>query len=427
MLIETMNAIIITIGDELLNGQTIDTNSAYIAKALNKIGVSVVERIAIGDDVKQILDTLKMSAEKAGIIITTGGLGPTNDDITKKAIATYFGVGFKRNLETLHHVEMFFKSRNRSMLDVNREQADIPENGEIMFNKMGTAPGMYFYESGIHYFSMPGVPYEMKYLTDAEVIPRLKHMIELPVIEHFYIQTVGVGESNVAERIKEIENNLPENIKLAYLPSFGKVMLRLTGKVATEKERESLQVEMKDIQTAIAAIIKENVYSVDETPLAEVLGTLLRDKKLMLSAAESCTGGYIAHLLTSISGSSSYFHGSVVTYSYEMKVEILGVSMNILEKYGAVSEETVRAMVVGLLEKTKANIGIAVSGIAGPTGGTPDKPVGTVWIAVGNKDKINSKKYLFGKERMVNIEYSAVKAMEMCRNFVLLEYPNDHN
>lgn len=417
-----MKAIIITIGDELLNGQTIDTNSAYIAKALNKIGVNVHERIAISDDEQHILNTLKYASEKVNIVITTGGLGPTKDDITKKTIAKFFGVGFKRDEKTLDHVEAFFKSRNRPMLDVNRQQADIPANGSVMFNKMGTAPGMFFLEKGVAYFSMPGVPYEMRYLTDVEMIPKIMEHFKSPEIIHLFIQTVGVGESFIAQKIEAIEDQLPKYIKLAYLPSFSKVMLRLTGKAGEGIPADKLRIDMQKIQGEIAALLEPNVYALTDQSLPEILGVLLKSKKLMLSAAESCTGGYIAHQLTSIPGSSEYFHGSVVTYSYEMKEEILGVSMKTLEKYGAVSEETVREMVTGLLNRTKANIGVAVSGIAGPSGGTAEKPVGTVWIAVGNKQKIVAKRFMFGKERLVNIEYSTVNALEMCRKFVEEEY-----
>lgn len=417
-----MKAIIITIGDELLNGQTIDTNSAYIARALNKIGVNLHERIAISDDEKHILNTLQYAAARANIVITTGGLGPTKDDITKKTIAKFFGVGFKRDAKTLQHVEDFFKSRNRPMLEVNRQQADIPTNGTVMFNKMGTAPGMFFFEAGVAYFSMPGVPYEMRYLTDNEMIPKILSHFKSPEILHFFIQTVGLGETFIAQKIEAIEDRLPSYIKLAYLPSFSKVMLRLTGKAGEGVDADALRWEMQKIQEEISTMLQPNVFALTDQSLPEILGNLLKSKNLMLSAAESCTGGYIAHQLTSIPGSSAYFHGSVVTYSYEMKEEILGVSMKTLEKFGAVSEETVREMVAGLLNRTKANIGVAVSGIAGPSGGTPEKPVGMVWIAVGNKHKIVAKQFLFVKERMVNIEYSTVNALEMCRKFIEEEY-----
>ena len=414
-----IKAIIITIGDELLNGQTIDTNSAFIARTFNNIGIAISERIAISDDANHIIQTLNNCKGKAAVIITTGGLGPTKDDITKKTLANYFGVGMKRDAQTHSHVKEIFEKRNRPFLKVNEEQADVPENCHVLFNDMGTAPGMHFHENGMHYFSLPGVPFEMKYLVEHRVVPVLQSAYQLPKIIHKHIQTVGLGESFLADKIADIENELPNAIKLAYLPSFGKVHLRLTG---MQGENANLEKEMETFQTRIAERLEEYVYALDERDLNQYIHDVLTERKLQLSLAESCTGGYVAHLLTKNPGSSLYMHGSVVTYSYEMKKRILLVKDETLEKYGAVSEACVREMAAGLILTTGVDVGIAISGIAGPGGGTDDKPVGTVWIAVGNRDKIVSKCFQFYKDRMVNIESSAVASLEMLRRFIKTEY-----
>ncbi len=414
-----IKAIIITIGDELLNGQTIDTNSAFIARAFNNIGISILERIAISDDANHIVQTLKQCKGKASIVITTGGLGPTKDDITKKTLAHFFDVGMKRDEQTHAHVKAIFEKRNRPFLKVNEDQADVPENCHVLFNDMGTAPGMHFIEEDMHYFALPGVPFEMKYLVEHRVVPVLQGAFQLPRIIHKHIQTVGLGESFLADKIEDIEGELPAYIKLAYLPSFGKVHLRLTG---LEGLSENLQGEMQAFQNRIAARLEEYVYALDERDLHQYMHDLLTERKLQLSLAESCTGGYVAHLLTKNPGSSLYMHGSVVTYSYEMKKRILLVKNDTLEKYGAVSEACVREMAEGLILTTGVDVGIAISGIAGPSGGTDDKPVGTVWIAVGNKDKVVSKCFQFYKDRMVNIESSAVAALDMLRRFIKAEY-----
>jgi nicotinamide-nucleotide amidase len=413
-----MKATIITIGDELLNGQTIDTNSAFIAKELNKIGITVFQKWAISDDENEIKEALKNATQKTSIIIFTGGLGPTNDDITKKTLASYFNVGYKRDEETLAHVAQIFAQRNKPFLAINEAQADVPTNCTVLFNASGTAPGMWFDDNGVKIISLPGVPNEMKHLMTVQVIPRLLEAFTLPIIIHKHIQTVGIGESFLAEKIKDIEAEMPENVKLAYLPNFAKVHLRITGKGENEIELEKLTSLYHKL---IADRVAEHVYSLDERSQIQVVSDLLIEKKKKIALAESCTGGYLSQLFTSVAGSSGYFDGGAVVYSYDLKHKFLGVSNDLLNSVGAVSEECVEAMVKGLLNVSTADIGVAISGIAGPSGGTEDKPVGTVWIAVGNREKMISKKHQFFKNRNINIECSVVMALEMVRVFLMKE------
>ena len=405
-----MLAEIITIGDEILIGQIVDTNSAWMATELNKIGVRVKQISSVSDDKEHILKALAEAAGRAGIIFITGGLGPTKDDITKKTLAEYFGVGLVENKEALDNVERIFARYNRPLLEVNRLQAYVPANCEVILNHNGTAPGMWFNHEGVIYVSMPGVPFEMMYMMEGEVLLKIKSAVKLPVIVHKNILTVGEGESFLAERIADIENDLPPYIKLAYLPKLGQVRLRLS---AFGEDQESLQKQVDDFAGKIIERIGA-VFVIDQDiALEKAILDKMAAKGLTLSVAESCTGGYLSHLFTQHAGSSKVFLGGGVTYSNELKESILGVKHETIDKYGAVSEETAKEMVEGALLNFRSDFAISVTGIAGPDGGTVDKPVGTVWIAVAGGQKMLIKKYTFGNKRRQNIERSAVMALSM--------------
>jgi len=408
-----MLAEIITIGDEILIGQIVDTNSAWIARHLNSIGVRIKQISSVSDDRRHILTALAEAKNRADIILITGGLGPTKDDITKKTLAEYFGVGLIENKETLANVESIFlrlRGTLTNMLYVNKQQAMVPENCEVILNKNGTAPGMWFNVDGKIYVSMPGVPFEMMYMMEEGVIPKLKATLKLPVIVHRTILTVGEGESYLANKIADIEDDLPSYIKLAYLPKLGQVRLRLSG----DGENEiTLKNEIEGFAARITERVGKNVVAQQDITLEEVVLNLMREKGLKLAVAESCTGGYISHMLTQHPGSSDVFLGGAVTYANELKEGLLGVKPATIEQYGAVSEQTVTEMVEGALINFNADYAVAVTGIAGPGGGTPDKPVGTVWVGVAKRGKTMVKKFTFGSKRIQNIERSAVAALFM--------------
>ncbi|MDB5156127.1 MAG: damage-inducible protein CinA [Mucilaginibacter sp.] len=410
-----MLAEIITIGDEILIGQIVDTNSAWMAQQLNNAGISVKQISSVSDDKQHILTALAEAAKRADIILITGGLGPTKDDITKNTLAEYFGVGMVENKVALDNVLRIFEKYNRSMLEINRLQAQVPANCEVIVNKNGTAPGMWFNENGKVYMSMPGVPFEMMYLMEEEVIPKLKSLFKLPVIIHKTILTVGEGESFLAERIADIEDSLPTHIKLAYLPKLGSVRLRLSGHGDDES---TLSTEINNYAAKIVERVGDFVAAEEDIPLEKAILNYMAEKGLTLSVAESCTGGYISHLFTQHAGSSKVFFGGAVSYSYELKESILGVKNETLWQHGAVSEETVVEMVEGALLNFKSDYAIAVTGIAGPDGGLPDKPVGTVWIAVASAQKTVRKKFTFGNKRQQNIERSATSALFMLNNLL---------
>jgi len=402
-----MLAEIITIGDEILIGQIIDSNSAWMAQQLNAAGIRIKQISSVSDNREHILSALKEASERADLILITGGLGPTKDDITKTTLAEYFQVGMKRDQETLDNVAAIFARYNRPLLEVNIGQSDVPENCEVLQNKNGTAPGMWFQEQGKVYVSMPGVPFEMMYLMEL-VVPKLKANFDLPKIIHQTILTAGEGESFLAERIADIENQLPPEIKLAYLPKLGVVRLRLSAYGEDENQlKHELEIQTKKITERLGS----TVVATEDIPLEKAILLLMAKNQQTLSLAESCTGGYLAHLFTSLPGASSVFLGGAVSYSYEMKERMLGVNADTLWENGAVSEETVREMAEGALRNFSSDYAIAVTGIAGPDGGTADKPVGTVWIAVANKEKTMARKYVFGNKRIQNIERTATTAM----------------
>ena len=410
-----MTATIITIGDELLIGQVIDTNSAWMAQLLNQTGISVLRRIAVGDNQQEIISELKECELISDLILITGGLGPTKDDITKETLNRFFGSRLVRNEEILLFVKSFFEKLNRPMPPANEAQADLPDNCIPIKNHFGTAPGMWFNKNGKIFVAMPGVPFEMKPMMTDWVIPQIKKHFDLPTIIHRTIHTQGLGESFLSEKIKDIEETLPSIIKLAYLPHYSIVRLRLSGISSNEKELSEI---IAHTEKQIHERIGEYIFGYDDTSIEKEIGNSLRLKNKTMSTAESCTGGLVAHKICLVPGASDYFAGSVVSYSYELKETILGVEKKILETFGAVSEETVRAMITGVLRQTGSDYAIAISGIAGPGGGTPEKPVGTVWIAVGNNEQTISKRFQFARTREIIMEYTAITSLAMFWRFI---------
>ncbi|MBL7742872.1 MAG: CinA family nicotinamide mononucleotide deamidase-related protein [Chitinophagaceae bacterium] len=415
----SVNASIITIGDELLIGQTIDTNSAFIAQELNKIGVWVKRRVAVGDVPDDIWQALDEESKDSDVIIITGGLGPTADDITKPLLCKYFDGKLVVNEDVLNHVKYLFEQVYRRpglMLERNLKQAEVPDVCTVLHNARGTAPGMLFHKKGKAFISLPGVPHEMKGLITDQVVPRLLKEFDMPVILHRTAFTSGLGESMIAEHIKEFETALPAYIKLAYLPGYGMVKLRLT---ATGDNKELLEKELNDRFEQLKVLVQDVLVTDTDEGLEVVVGKILKDKGKTMGTAESCTGGYIAHLITSVAGSSAYYNGSVVSYANKVKEDILDVEHNTLLSAGAVSEETVIQMVKGAIEKLHVDYAVATSGIMGPDGGSPEKPVGTVWIAAGNKVKITAKQFHFRFDRERNIRQTAHTALDVLRKFIL--------
>jgi len=411
-----MTAQILTIGDEILIGQIIDSNSAWIAEQLNLQGIQVTKIISISDTANAIREALDNCFSETDLVLMTGGLGPTKDDITKKTLAEYYGVGMSFHEESFERLSRIFARWGRETTSAHREQCYMPDNAKILVNKAGTAPGMWFASSGKIAVSMPGVPYEMKYLMEHEVLPMISKIFSGKQIFHRTILTIGEGESRIAHRIQDIEEQLPDYIKLAYLPNLGQVRLRLS---ATGDNPIQLKKELEDQVALVKARIPEFIFGYEKDTIENVMGQLLVKNKKTIATAESCTGGLVAHRITSIPGSSAYYEGSVVAYSYGLKEKLLNVPSKTLETHGAVSEETVKAMLSGLLTRFRTDIGIAISGIAGPGGGTPEKPVGTIWIAVGDKNKTDTLKLQLGKSRSNNIKYTATKALDMVRQFLL--------
>lgn len=415
----SVNASIITIGDELLIGQTIDTNSAFIAQELNKIGVWVRRRLAVGDVYEEIWQALDEESRQSDIIIITGGLGPTADDITKPLLCKYFGGKLVVNEEVLAHVNYLFEKvfrRPGPMLERNLKQAEVPDVCTVLHNARGTAPGMLFKRDGKVFISLPGVPHEMKGLIVNEVVPYLLSAFKMPAIVHKTAFTAGQGESMIAELLKYFEPSLPSHIKLAYLPNYGMVKLRLTSR---GDKKEEVEKEMIPYFEKLQELVKDFLITNEDEGLEIVIGKILKAKSKTMGTAESCTGGYIAHLITSVSGSSAYYKGSVVSYANEIKENILGVKQETLLSVGAVSEETVKEMVNGAISKLNVDFALATSGIMGPDGGTDDKPVGTVWIAAGNKEKVDTLKLNLRFDRQRNIGMTATNALNFLRKFIL--------
>lgn len=413
-----MKATIVTIGDEILIGQIVDTNSSYIAKALDKIGIATHEMLSISDDKEHILNTFQKLQNKVEVVIITGGLGPTKDDITKKTFCDYFEDTLIENEAVLLHVkeiiEGFYK---RPITQINREQALVPTKAKVLFNKAGTAPGMWMEKENTVFISLPGVPYEMKYLIDNEVIPNLVQKYERPYIVHQTIMTYGRGESMIAEQIEDWEDNLPDFIKLAYLPSPGKVRLRLT---ARGNNKEILQKEIEKQVQLLDLLIHDIIvgYNEDE-PIEFVLGKILTEKKLTLATAESCTGGKIAATLSAVSGASNYFKGSVVSYASQTKIDVLGVSQETIDKYSVVSAEVAKEMVLGIQKLTQADYAIATTGNAGPAKGDSNAELGTVFIAIASPNDVFIEEFNFGQPREKVIDRAVGKALELIYKEIL--------
>nr|WP_319569669.1 competence/damage-inducible protein A [uncultured Draconibacterium sp.] len=414
-----MKAEIITIGDEILIGQIVDTNSAWMGEQFNLNGIEIYQITSVHDDHDHIIRAIKNAEQYADLVVITGGLGPTKDDITKHTLCEYFNTKLVFHEPTLKTIYERFKFRGIDMNKMNRDQAMLPESCTILPNKMGTAPGMWFEKNDTIFVSMPGVPFEMKYLVEFELLPRLRKTGRTKAIFHKTVLTQGVPESMLAERIADWEDALPTHIKLAYLPNPMAVRLRLS---AIGDDLEALKSDVEKEIEKLKTIIPEAIFGYDLETMAEVIGRELVQQNKKLAVAESCTGGYISHLITSVSGSSEYYNGSVTSYSNEMKEKLLGVSRENLEKYGAVSEQVAREMVEGVKRVMNADYAVATTGIAGPTGGTEEKPVGTVWIAVSGPEKTWVKKYTFvGDQRDRNIVRSGQSALQLLRRMVLGE------
>lgn len=412
-----MQAELLTIGDEILIGQIINTNAVWMAKELNSIGVSIKQITSISDDKKHIKEALDEALNRADVVLITGGLGPTKDDITKTTLCEYFNVGLKKEEKVIDFIKENFAKRNIEFLPVHELQALILDNSEILFNHNGTAPGMWIEHNGKIIVCMPGVPFEMKGIMSKYVLPKLKTQFQLPFIIHKTLVTIGLPESTLADMIAEIEDSLPKHIKLAYLPNFGLVRLRLSG---IGKDEQILNVEIEDYASQILEIVpKVNIGATEDLKPEEIIGKLLTNTKQTLAIAESCTGGYISHLITTVPGSSEYFIGSLIAYSYQIKINNLGVKAETLEKHGAVSEECVREMVSGIKTHFKTDFAVSTTGIAGPGGATSDKPVGLVWIAVAGPKGIVTRKIMANGERINVIERTALVALDMLRREIL--------
>lgn len=409
-------AYLISIGDELLIGQVTDTNSAWIAQNITGLGINVKKILTVQDEEKEIINALNEAAEKADLVITTGGLGPTVDDITKKTFAKFFGVEMKFNEAFFEKTKAYVAKRGHSIDDILFNYSFFPANTTFLKNSVGSAPGMLFKKGKSTIISLPGVPPEMKSIFNEEIAPILEKDQKGFYIVKKTILTAGEIEAALADRLKNIVNSLPSNMSFAYLPNLGRVRLRITAKGSDKK---SLEDQVNHIIDLIKVEIGQLIFGYDEDTLEEKIGRMLIDKKMTMGTAESCTGGLIAHKITSNSGSSSYFKGSIIAYSNEVKENILNVNSSTLEKYGAVSKQTVIEMVLGTLDTINCDIAIAVSGIAGPTGGTEKKPVGTIWIACGTKEKIKTKKLQLGTNRLKNIETSTVLALDLLRKMLI--------
>jgi nicotinamide-nucleotide amidase len=409
---KVVRAEIIAIGDELLYGQIVDTNSHWISQELDLMGVKVVRKTTVGDDRKDVLAAFESAEKRADIVLITGGLGPTKDDLTKPLLAEFFGCDIIEFPEAVKAVSEYFIRRGREMTPLNILQGHLPACCTYIPNEVGTAPGMWFERNGTFWMSMPGVPHEMKKLMKDFVLPKLPEIFPLPVIHHKVIKTVGIGESWLADLISDWETALPSSIRLAYLPSLGHVKLRLTGFGNSKEELEKAIDEQID---TVMPLIGKYVYGFNTETLETAIAKLLKAEKKTIALAESCSGGYVSHLVTSVPGSSTYYQGGIIPYHNQFKNKILGVSNETLSRFGAVSEETVREMAAGVRKLFNSDFGLASSGIAGPDGGTDEKPVGTVWIACAMNGRVETKKLQLTQDRMLNIQLTGVAVLNMLR------------
>ena len=413
-----MKASIITIGDEILIGQIVDTNSGFIAKSLDRIGVEIHEMISISDNKQHILDTFEKLQNKVDLVIITGGLGPTKDDITKKTFCDYFDDELVVNEDVLKHVtqiiEGFYK---RKITQLNIDQALVPSKCTVLHNQVGTAPGMWMKKENTVFISLPGVPFEMKYIVENEIIPKIVVEYKRPYIIHKTVLTYGIGESLLAETIENWENNLPDFIKLAYLPSPGRVRLRLS---ARGTDKEFLEKSIFEKVTSLSKILGDSIVGFDDDETLEtVLGRLLTQQNKTISTAESCTGGKIAQILTSVSGASKYFKGSIVSYATETKIALLGISEDLIKQHSVVSAEVAREMAINIQKLMKTDYAIATTGNAGPSKGDSDAEVGAVFIALATPNEVIIEEFNFGQPRDKVIDRAAVKSLEMLRKEIL--------
>lgn len=419
-----MTAYLLTIGDEILIGQIVDTNSAWMSRALNLRGIRVVGSGTVADDREAIVAGVQYAAAQADVVLLTGGLGPTRDDHTKQTLADFFGFAMAFHQETFDRIAAYFARIERPLPPSSHQQATQPVGATILTNKVGAAPGLWFERDGKIYVAMPGVPFEMEYLMTHEVLPRLLSRLPARPIAHRTLLTAGEGESNIARRIEAFEDGLPTHVKLAYLPGLGQVRLRLTGVwegPVTPSAEAELNALLDAKKSELAALLPDLLYGYEDDTLEKVVGQILLAQGKQFGTAESCTGGYVAHLITSVPGASRYFPGAAVTYSYDLKTRLLGVQPETLTAHGAVSEPTVREMVLGALHTLGVDVAVAISGIAGPDGGTPDKPVGTVWMAVGDRERTVAARYVFGRDRLKNIQLTGTYALNLVRKFLLGE------
>ncbi|TAD98028.1 MAG: competence/damage-inducible protein A [Bacteroidetes bacterium] len=403
---------ILTIGDEILYGQITDTNSQWIGAELSKIGVKVARKTSVGDSEEVIVNAIESALQMADIVLVTGGLGPTKDDITKKTLAKIYQSEMTSRPEVLANIERLFASKGRVINDLNQMQALVPTAAEVVMNVVGTAPGMWFEKNGKVLVSMPGVPFEMKKMMTDLILPKLQVFFKTPVIYHRVIKTINVPESTLAKIIENWEDNLPEHIKLAYLPSSGQVKLRLT---ANGTDADLLKTEVQNEIEKLIPLIEKNIFGYDTDEIEQVVARKLVEKKMTISTAESCTGGFLAHQFTKQAGSSKYFKGGIVAYANEVKKDQLGVSENDLEEFGAVSEQVAKAMAENVRLRYKTDIGIATTGIAGPDGGSPEKPVGTVWIAFSDKNGTTARKLSLYTDRGLNIQITSNEILNWTR------------
>ncbi len=411
-----VRAEIITIGDEILYGQILDTNTQWISLELDKIGIKTVRKSSVGDQRDEIVQILREAQKRADIVFITGGLGPTKDDLTKKILADFFNCSLAYHPDALQDVTDFFAKRGRELSDINRDQALLPTKCTFIPNKQGTAPAMWFNEQETIWVSMPGVPFEMKAIMETEVLPRITTHFKLPVIVHQIRKVVGIGESYLSDLIQDWELQLPSHLKLAYLPSLGIVKLRLTG---FGQDKVQLQAEIEAEFEKVMPLIKTYIFGQEKDELASVVGQLLVDQQATLAVAESCTGGYLAHQFTQYPGCSAYFQGGIISYANDVKVKQLGVSQAILDSDGAVSDSCVMAMAAGVRKHLDTTFALATSGIAGPDGGTEEKPVGTIWIALAHPKGVIVRKLTQGGTRMQNIHLSSLTAINLLRRYLL--------
>jgi len=411
-----MKAEIITIGDELLIGQTIDTNSAWIGAELSQAGFDICRKISIHDKREDILDAVSEAVSKYDIVLITGGLGPTSDDITKQTLCDIFDGTLVVNTTVLSMINEMMLRRGIPMNEINRKQAEVPDSCRVLYNKMGTAPGMWFEKEGTIFISMPGVPYEMKYIMNEHVLPELKKRFHSQVVIHRNIMTYGTSESRLAEILTGFEKSLPAEIKLAYLPSYGIIKLRLTG---TGQSKEPIENTVNEQVVKLYSIIPQFIYSEIDEQIENYIANLLKERKLTICTAESCTGGKIAQMLTSIPGSSQYYKGSVIAYDNGIKTSFLNVPEEMMADYGAVSEQVAAKMAIEVRKKFNTDYSVATSGIAGPEGGSEFKPVGTVYIAVSSDNGVITERYVFSKDRISNINRFSIASLNLLRKQIL--------